>query len=757
MVLLCLFAGLPVSSKADDPQQVTGDLDRGQRLFAQQCARCHGDEGQGDQDFYPEPLQGDHRVSQLFEIIERTMPEEDPEACIGQDARDVTAFVHDRFYSEAARQRRAAARIELARLTVPQYRNALTDLLQSFQKSAEPEVEQGSGGLHATYFKTRSLSGKDKVFERTDPVVDFDFAAGVPDPAEDFDDPEEFSIRWEGGLFVEQTGRYELRLYSENGVRMWVNGPDQAVIDGWVRSGDQTEHVESIFLLGGRTYPIRIDFHKRNDPTAAISLRWEPPGGVVEPIPSQHLRRGKFPRLFVATTTFPPDDRSVGYERGTRVTKDWAEATTLGAIETANEVLRDLESLAGIAKDDSDDERRQKVISLCHEFVARAFRQSLDDDQRDRYVTRHFDDEDALEKAVKRVVILALKSPRFLYPELGLEGDVVTATRLSFAICDGPPDAALLEAAGKGELSTPKQVSEQARRLLDDPRGRAKLRAFFRYWLQIDVPHDLSKDSEQYPEFTPQLTVDLRRSLERFVEATVWSEASDFRQLLVSNTIWVNQRLADFYGVDAPDGDLFQPVVFEQEPRAGVLTHPFLMAAFAHRADSSPIHRGVFLVRGILGRTLRSPPDAIELVDSSLLPNMTTRQRVEQQTKPDTCQNCHRTINPLGFALEHYDAVGRYRLGEAAGTVDASGEYQPTRGDPIEFSDASELSVALSEHEEVSRNFVERMFEFLIKQPIGAYRAGLLDELTDEFVASDYHIRDLAVRIVSSAIASNER
>ena len=552
-------------------------------------------------------------------------------------------------------------------------------------------------------------------------------------------------------MFVEQTGRYELRLYSENGVQMWVNDPDQALIDGWVRSGDKTEHVESIFLLGGRTYPIQLDFHKRKDPTAAVSLRWEPPGGVVEPIPSQHLRRGKFPRLFVATTTFPPDDRSVGYERGTRVTKDWAEATTLGAIETANEVLRDLDSIAEVGKDDSDDERREKVMSLCHELVARAFRQPLDDEQKVRYVSRHFADEDSLERAVKRVVIFALKSPRFLYPELGLEGDLATATRLSYALCDGPPDSSLLEVARKGELSTPEQVSEQARRLLDEPRGRAKLRAFFRHWLQIDVPYDLSKDMEQYPDFTPQLAVDLRRSLERFVEANVWAEASDFRQLLLSDIVWLNPRLADFYGVELPAGDDFRPVSFETEPRAGVLTHPFLMAAFAHRAESSPIHRGVFLVRGILGRTLRSPPDAIELVDSSLLPNMTTRQRVEEQTKPDSCQNCHRTINPLGFALEHYDAVGRYRHDEEAGAVDASGEYQPTRGEPIEFSDATELSVALAEHEEVTRNFVERMFEFLIKQPIGAYRAGLLDELTDGFVASDYHIRDLAVRIVSIA------
>ncbi len=746
IVILVSLLSCPLSSRADE-EPAAADVERGKQLFAQQCERCHGDQGQGVEDYYPEPLQGDHPVSHLQELIELTMPEEDPDACVGDDARDVAAFVHDRFYSEAAKQRRQAARTELSRLTVPQYRNSVTDLVQSFR--SPPELEKQGVGLQARYFQKRNF--KKEVIERTDPVIDFDFGEDVPESNEDFDDEEEFSIRWQGGLFVEKTGTYKLRLYAENGVRLWVNDPEEALIDGWVRSGDKTEHVESVFLLGGRTYPIRLDFHKRKDPSAAVSLQWEPPGGVVEPIPQYHLSRGKFPKLFVAETTFPPDDRSIGYERGTRVTKEWAEATTHGAIETANAVLRDLDSLAGIGKDDSKDERREKATSFCRTFVQRAFRRPLDDEQQDRYVDRHFAAEELPERAVKRVIVLALKSPQFLYPTVGLERDLAVASRLSYALGDGPPDPALLDAAREGELATSEQVIAQGRRLLDDPRSRAKLRAFVQHWLQIDRSYDLSKDADAYPEFTPRLVVDLHRSLDRFVEATVWDEASDFRQLLCSDTIWVNEPLAEFFGVDPPEKDGFQPVQFENEPRSGVVTHPFLMASLAHRSASSPIHRGVFLARGILGRTLKSPPDAIELVDASLLPDMTTRQRVEEQTKPDSCQNCHRTINSLGFALEHYDAVGRYRKKENAGPVDAGGAYQPTRGETIEFSDARELAEALAEHDETTRNFIERMFEFLTKQPIRGYRAGLLDELTDEFVASDYHIRDLAVRIASVA------
>ena len=730
------------------------------------------------------------------------MPEEDPEACTGEDARDVAAFVHRRFYSEQARQKRQAARVELSRLTVPQFRNAVTDLVQSFRRPPKPEVEKtddaeskdesaeaaavdsAGRGLAATYFKSRSLSDKHKVVERTDPVIDFDFGEGVPEPEDEFEDDEEFSIRWEGGLFVERTGKYEIRLYSENGVKLWLNDPDAPLLDGWVRSGDKTDHVESVFLLGGRTYPLRIDFHKRKDPSAAVRLSWEPPDGVREPIPTHHLRLGEFPPVFVVSTRFPPDDRSTGYERGTRVTKDWAEATTFAAIETANGVIEHLDSLAGIKRDDEETERRKKAKSFAEDFVERAFRVPLSDDERDRYVERHFADEGDVNKAIKRVVILALKSPRFLYPGLeavaGLPGDVgdrdrnedeeekagrsaegrrdfVIATRLALTLCDGLPDEKLLNAARDGKLHTREQVERHSRRLLNTPRARAKILEFFRHWLRLDQPYDLTKDTDRFPEFDSRLVVDLERSLLRFVEATVWGEESDFRELFRSDELWVNPRVAKFLELKvSDDGHDFRPVEVDGEPRAGILTHPFLMSTFAHASQTSPIHRGVFLARGILGRTLRSPPDAIELVDASMMPEMTTRQRVAEQTKPDSCQNCHGMINPLGFALENYDAVGRYREREPEGPVDASGTYQPSQGEPIRFNNAVELAGQLVEHDETAHNFVERMFEYLTKQPIGAYRSGLSDELTEAFTSSDYHVRGLIVRIAVAAATEED-
>src|SRR5690606_34790554 len=119
------------------------------------------------------------------------------------------------------------------------------------------------------------------------------------------------------------------------------------------------------------------------------------------------------------------------------------------------------------------------------------------------------------------------------------------------------------------------------------------------------------------------------------------------RQLLLDDRLWVSPRMAEFYGLEPPESweDGFVPLQPQGEPRAGVLTHPYMMAALSHHRASSPLHRGVFIVRSILGRALRNPPEAIEILPAESHPDLTTRQRVELQTKSASCQACHAVIN----------------------------------------------------------------------------------------------------------------
>ena len=172
------------------------------------------------------------------------------------------------------------------------------------------------------------------------------------------------------------------------------------------------------------------------------------------------------------------------------------------------------------------------------------------------------------------------------------------------------------------------------------------------------------------------------------------------------------------------------------------------MLGLAYHKSSSPIHRGVFLVRSVLGRPLKPPPVAVAPLDERLEPGLTTRQRVALQTRPESCQACHSMINPLGFALENYDAVGRLRTVDQENPVDASGWYQTLRGDVVQFTGAKELAAFLADSPEVHRSFVRQLFHSLVKQPLAAYDASTIAQLEDAFRAADYSIQKLIVEIM---------
>ena len=290
-----------------------------------------------------------------------------------------------------------------------------------------------------------------------------------------------------------------------------------------------------------------------------------------------------------------------------------------------------------------------------------------------------------------------------------------------------------------------------------DLRTRAKVREFFLQWLKIDQVPDLSKDPSRFPGFDAAIIADLRTSLDLFLVDAVWGESADFRRLLLSDEIYLNGRLAQFYGADLPANAPFQKIRFEAENRAGVLTHPYLMATFSYTTTTSPIHRGVFLTRSVLGRVLRPPPMASAPLSPDLHADLSTRERVTLQTKPTSCMSCHAMINPLGFGLEHFDPVGRYRREEAGRAIDATGTYETPSGDSASYQGARDLAKLLAASEETHSAFVKQLFHSLIKQPILAFGPEKPDELRRFFVEHDCDIRKLMVEIIASSAAVSRK
>ena len=738
----------------------------GEQIYQQKCSSCHGAKGEGTIESYPHPLVGERSVGELTEYISKTMPEDKPGTVVGEEARKVSQFIHETFYSPTAQARNKPVRVELSRLTVRQYQNAVADLIGSLRGVGRLEDKEG---LRGEYFKARGFRGNARAFDRVDSVVAFDFKDKSPD--DEKIEPHEFSIRWDGAVTAPDSGEYEFIVRTDQAARLWINDLKQPLVDNWVQSGKETEHRESIFLLAGRTYALKLEFSKAkqgvddkkakdNPPAPAfISLEWKRPHRVAEVIPSRCLSLSRPSEAFVVTTHFPPDDRSVGWEKATSISKEWDQATTDAAIEVATMIASRCDEFAGTKRDAAD--RAEILKAFCRRFAERAFRRPLDDEQRTLFVDRHFAEGVEAETAVKRSVLLTLKSPRFLYREVGSMNDSLdVASRISFAMYDSLPDQALLNSAAKGELKSREQVAQHATRLLADPRTRSKLREFLLTWLKVEHVPDVSKDTERFPEFNATIANDLRTSLELSLDEIIKSDTADFRQLLLTDSIYLNGRLAKFYGAKMPDEQgpsddaPFQKVELEPEQRAGVLSHPYLMAGFAYTGSSSPIHRGIFIARSVLGRSLRPPPEAVAPLAPHLRPNLTTRERVALQTKPESCQSCHAMINPLGFTLEHFDAVGRFRKEENGKPVNATGAYRTRNGDMVQFAGVNDLAKFLADSPETHSAFVEQLFHFLVKQPIRAFGSNTRENLRTSFVKDNFNIHRLMVEIIATSAIS---
>lgn len=755
----------------------------GARVFAAQCAGCHGDNGQGVAGKYAEPLGGDWSQAKLARYIAKNMPDDHPGSLPGGDADAVAGYVFASFYSPAAQARLRPARIELAHLTNRQYAVAVADLLRQFGPPAAdnaPAAEK-TPGLAATYFNVAQRGRFDpaKLAHRgTDPTVDFVFPESgelrarlaLPPldrpPTPNSTAPAGFSAQWRGSIFADETGDHEFVIRTPNSVRVWINAdPDQRggsepTLDINVSTPTEPDHRVTVRLLGGRSYPIAIDWwalaEKTGSPVVpAISLRWKPPHGSERPVPARNLSSAKAAPTFVVATRFPADDSSQGYERGVSVAKAWDEATTNAAFEVANHVVKRADRLAGTRREDP--ERAKKIEAFAGRFVAAAFRRPLTPEESARDVTALLRAAPDAETGLRRVVLLALKSPHFLYPDLpAAAGSALRpATRLAFALWDSAPDAALARAAAEGRLRTREDLAAQAARLLADPRARAKVREFFQHWLQLRYLDDLGKDQKLFPDFTPDIVDDLRASLGVFVDEVVWSERSDFRELLRADYLYANDRLAAFYGLPAPAGAAspgdFVRVAAPAGQRSGVLTHPYLLAALSYKSTSSPIHRGVFLTRSIVGRALRPPPVAQSFEATEFEPGMTTREKVTKLTRSENCQGCHAVINPLGFSLEHFDAVGRFRTTEAGRPIDAASDYADDDHATVRLASARDVADFAIASERANRTFIEQLFQHLVKQSPRAYGPDTTARLRDSFVASGYNLRQLMVDIATVA------
>jgi hypothetical protein len=373
---------------------------------------------------------------------------------------------------------------------------------------------------------------------------------------------------------------------------------------------------------------------------------------------------------------------------------------------------------------DAPAQRRDCAEALISEFGPRAYRRPLTADEHDRLLAVYdFGVADGtFHDATRMLVSALLGSPHFLYvvergsPEPDRPGwyrldDWELATRLSYSLCEGPPDAELRQAAAAGELHTPEQVRAQALRLLDAPCGRDTVARFYRQWLHLEQLVGLNRDPEVYPEFVAATMPDaMLREADRFLAELTWNEDATIEGLFTADHTWVDATAADLYGLDVAGDEL---VRVELPPeRLGLLTLPGVLTVTSKFSQTSPVHRGVFVIRDLLCGTLQNPPSNIDTTPPALDPSMTTRERWAAHSSDPTCSGCHSRLDPVGFALEEFDAIGRHRTEEYGKPIDASGGLPDVGVADGEIVGGVALAEVIAGSEQAAACFARQWFRF---------------------------------------------
>lgn len=343
----------------------------------------------------------------------------------------------------------------------------------------------------------------------------------------------------------------------------------------------------------------------------------------------------------------------------------------------------------------------------------------------------------SFDAAAHDLIQAILLSPQTLYRvEFGSPADPAAltgeeiATRLSLLLWRQAPDDPLLDAARAGELDDSEGVSEHARRMLEDERGRATLEDFVGQWLRLDAVSQLQLNDAVYPELTEELRQSLRASIERFVKWALWEENS-LDALLRSDIVFVDQRLAALLEIEGAGEEM---TAMNVEHRHGILTQPGLLASTSHGSVHSPILRGLKVLRSFLCVTIAAPPPE---VNAAVEPKpegqaLTTRQHVEEtHSGAAACAGCHVLIDGAGFAFENYDALGRYVTEEGGLAVDPTGRV-PVAGELLEVANAVELAQALETSREVRQCVSEHLYRYAQgTAPRGRGAACLIEELAN--------------------------
>ena len=405
-------------------------------------------------------------------------------------------------------------------------------------------------------------------------------------------------------------------------------------------------------------------------------------------------------------------------------------------------------------------------------FGFRAFRRPLRDDEFKRYAAAFSVTAKSTGKfteGARLVVEAMLQSPDFLFhAEGGPDGrssDYDVASRLSYLLWDTMPDQALFDAAAKGQLRTAAGREAQARRLLADAKAHLALDEFFDEWLRFDRVLNSSKEEKRFPDFSLEMAQNMVEETRRLLDHLVWDDRN-FMELFTADYGYLSADLAALYGVPAPS-EQFQLVKFPADsPRAGILGEASFLAANAGPTETSPTQRGIFIREQLLCQQVPPPPPNVDtnLPEATEDKPLTRRQRMLDHEANPLCSSCHRLMDPIGFGLESFDALGRYRSHETILIESPTGKRKDdktinldldTKGEVAgipnsSFSDARQLATILSQSTVCQECMVRQMFRYAYGRMETSADEDTVHQLYASFRDSGFHLTELLIDLMKS-------
>jgi hypothetical protein len=391
--------------------------------------------------------------------------------------------------------------------------------------------------------------------------------------------------------------------------------------------------------------------------------------------------------------------------------------------------------------------------------ASRAYRRPATDDELNRLATiveQSVAAGESYEAGLQTAVAAVLVSPHFLFKieepshriagEYPLLSEFELATRLSYFLWSSTPDRELLSLASKKQLREPGVLAAQLDRMLRDDRARDFVKNFAGQWLTLRKLDQFTPNAGMFPDWNDSLR-ELMRTESYFLFLYILRENMSVLRLLDADFSFMNESLARYYQIPGISGEKFQKVSLKGHKRMGILTHASVLAVTSNPTRTSPVKRGKWILDNILGTPPPPAPPGVPELEKGELTG-TLREQLEQHRANPSCAACHKQMDPIGLALENYDAVGRWRTDERGTPIDASGEL-PT-GEVIKNPADLIRLIREKKSEQFARTLTEKLMTYAIGRGIEYYDRCAIDKILSETSKNDYRFKDLLLAIIYS-------